>query len=481
MVRRSLAGLVLISLVGCAGSDSSAGRSKVNESKPSGSTTLTAPGPSDPYYSEAGAGDYDVGHYNIMLRYSPDQPTITATTTITATAKRQLAEFHLDLSGLTIDEMTVDGNAVEFHRAGADLTVQPRRPIASDATFVTKIRYHGVPHAIADPGAAADDPSEIGWTRTRDGRVYVVSEPIGARTWFPSNDHPADKATFDIRVNLPDGVFAASNGTVSYPPGTPGRYTWNWTMAQPMATYLATVVIAPMREEATTSPAGVPIRNFFPPRYYDESVTDFAKTGAMIDYFSTIFGPYPFDAYGAVVLRDEIGYALETQTMSIFGSDMLGTDKEAEDTVAHELAHQWFGDSVSIERWADIWLNEGFATYAQYLWEDHVDPTFAINEEIAKLRAGNEPDLTRPRDPGVEGLFSPATYERGALTLHALRLTIGDAKFFDLVKAWTAKYRYGNATTADFITLTNEIAGRDLTGFFHRWLDRDQVPPLPNP
>ncbi len=483
MVRRALTGLVLvglvlISLVSCSSGGTSAGGSKAN-----GSTSTTRPGPSDPYYSEAGAGAYDVDHYDIAVTYSPDRPAITATTTITATARRRLTDFHLDLSGLHVDSVTVAGRAAEFDRQRRDLTIRPHRPIAAGATFVTTVEYHGVPHTVADPGDDSDDPSRIGWTRTRDGRVYVVSEPIGARTWFPGNDHPADKATFDVHVDVPEDVSVASNGVLApaEPGSADGRTTWHWTMTQPMATYLATVVIAPMRDQQTASAAGVPIRNYFPPRLYDESVTDFAKTGTMIDYFSTIFGPYPFDAYGAVVLRDEIGYALETQTMSLFGSDMLGTDTEAEDTVAHELAHQWFGNSVSIERWADIWLNEGFATYAQYLWEDHVDPAFDIDVEMAKLRAAEERHLTRPHDPGPDGLFSAATYERGALTLHALRLTIGDATFFELVQTWTATYRYANATTADFVQLANRISGEDLTDFLHRWLDTERVPPLPAP
>jgi aminopeptidase N len=246
-----------------------------------------------------------------------------------------------------------------------------------------------------------------------------------------------------------------------------------------MATYLATVVIAPMRAQHETSPEGVPIRNFFRTDAFRFDAKTFAKTGPMIDFFSSLFGAYPFAAYGAVVVKPEIGYALETQSMSVFGSDMMGTDLDAEMTVAHELAHQWFGDSVGIRRWADIWLNEGWATYAQYLWAAHADPTFDLDRTMIDLRASDGAKLTPPHDPGPDGLFTGSIYERGALTLHALRHTIGDAKFFELAKQWNAKYRYSTATTAEFVALTKAVTGRDLTPFFHAWLDAEALPRLP--
>ncbi len=447
-----------------------------------GHGTIGAASIGDPYFPESGNTGYDVAHYDVRIRYDPTSPKIQATTTVESTATVDLKSFNLDFAGLKIDALTVDGARASFRRRGSELTILPSRTIAAGHSFLTRVRYHGVPRTITDPSeSASSEAAQLGWTREADGSVFVISEPIGARTWFPSNDHPADKATFDVTVDVPADIAAASNGALEPADARRGRRSWHWSMQQPMATYLATVVIAPMKQESTASPAGVTIRNFFPSAAYDEDVPFFAKTGSMIDYFATLFGAYPFDQYGVVVVNQELGYALETQTLSLYGSDTLGTDMEAETTVAHELAHQWFGDSVGIRAWSDIWLNEGWATYAQFLWQAHADPTFDINRFMASLRASQEPDLTPPHDPGADGLFTNATYLRGALTLHALRITIGDTAFFDLAKQWTAKYRYGTATTADFIALTNEVAGRNLTEFFHAWLDADAVPPIPSP
>ncbi len=436
----------------------------------------------DRYFPESGNGGYDVAHYDVRIRYDPTSPEIRATTTVESTATADLKSFNLDFAGLTIDSLTVNGHRASFRRRGTELTILPSRTIATGTHFLTRVRYHGTPHTVTDPSESApSEAGQLGWTREADGSVFVVSEPIGARTWFPSNDHPADKATFDITLDVPTAIAAASNGALESRETRGNLRRWHWSMKQPMATYLATVVIAPMTQESTASPAGVTIRNFFPSAAYDEDVPFFAKTGSMIDYFATLFGAYPFDQYGAVVVNQELGYALETQTLSLFGSDMLGTDMNAETTVAHELAHQWFGDSVGIRRWSDIWLNEGWATYAQFLWQAHAAPTFDLFRFMVNLRASQATELTPPNDPGADGLFTDAIYLRGALTLHALRITIGDSAFFDLAKQWTAKYRFGTATTAEFIALTNAVTGRDLTDFFHAWLDADPVPSIPSP
>ena len=348
------------------------------------------------------------------------------------------------------------------------------------AKFRTVVSYHGVPRTVPDP--TEDDPdagTPLGWTRLDNGDVYVVSEPTGARGWFPSNDHPADKATFAIAVDVPEQYAVASNGRLTPTDVRAGRRTWQWTMDQPMAPYLATVVIAPMREQQATTAGGVPIRNFFPAASYDRDVIDFARTGEMVDYFASRFGAYPFDEYGVVMVRADLGYALETQTMSLFGRDMLGTDTEAELVVAHELAHQWFGDSVGIRRWSDIWLNEGFANYAQFLWLAHADPEFDLDGFMARMRAEHEDRLGPILDPGPADTFGEAVYERGALTMHALRRTVGDDTFFPILQTWTTEHRHATATTAEFIALAERLSGRSLTAFFHDWLSARRVPPLP--
>ena len=481
-MHRTLAVLAALALAvaACSGEGSTATRPRTPAQRrvPTLHGAVGSASGGDPYLPESGNGGFDVTHYDIKLAYTPTAPTIRATTTVDSVASEDLAAFNLDFSGLTIDRITVDGRAATFRRTGSELTVHPARTITNGASFRALVAYHGIPHPVTDPSeSAASAAAQLGWSRDTEGRVSVVSEPIGALTWFPANDHPSDKATFDITVDVPAGVLVASNGALTRRAEPHGRERWHWSMAQPMATYLATVEIAPMREEDPPGPAGVTMRNFFPPDTFNEAVKTFARTTAMIDYFTTLFGPYPFAQYGVVVVPHDLGYALETQTMSVFGQDLLGTDPQTEATVAHELSHQWFGDSVSLARWSDIWLNEGWATYAEDLWHAHADPSFDLNQYMIDLRAADA--FTAPQNPGVNGLFSPAVYERGALTLHALRRTVGDVTFFTIAKAWTTKYRYGTATTADFIALSSSIAGRDLGPLLHAWLDDPKAPRLP--
>jgi aminopeptidase N len=452
-----------------------------------GSSSRAAPaaGPAGYYGTPVDRG-YDVTHYDIRLSYTPESGSIRGGTAITATATRRLTRFRLDLHGLRVTRVDVGGadathgaQPARSTRSGDALVVTPARPLAEGDRFVTRVEYHGVPQPVGDPTGPPGE-GELGWQRLANGDVYVVSEPIGARTWFPANDQPADKATFDVRVAVPHGDTVASNGQwLGATPTGPDAESFHWRMQHPMATYLATVVIAPMREQRTASPAGVPIRNYFPTATYAAGVTDFAKTGEMIDYFSSIISRYPFGEYGAVTVPADLGYALENQTMAVFGRDMLGSEQEAQLTVAHELAHQWFGDSVGIERWSDIWLNEGFANYFQYVWMAHADPGFDLDRTMANLRAEKADELGPILDPGPRGTFSSAIYERGALAVHALRRTIGDVAFFTVVRRWTTGHRYGTGTTGQFVALVEEVTGRPLGPFFDAWLRAKRVPPLP--
>ncbi|HET6834443.1 MAG TPA: M1 family metallopeptidase [Acidimicrobiales bacterium] len=355
-----------------------------------------ASGVGDPYFPDAGNGGYDVGHYVLALTWDPTRQHLDGVTTISAVATEALASFSLDLFGLQVTAVEVDDNPARWvRRDDHELVVTPARALPEEATFTTVVRYDGTPEPIAGPA-----PIEPGFMT--DGReVYVASEPNGAATFFPSNDHPTDKATYEIRVTVPEALDVAANGllrdTISDRAGTE---TWVFEASDPMATYLVQVVVGNLRFEELTGPAGLSIRNAYDADLGDDVATAFGRQGEMIDFFDDRFGPYPFATYGAVVVDEDLGFALETQTLSLFGSDML-----AEPIVAHELAHQWFGDHVSLGGWRDIWLNEGFATYAQWLWAEHRgDGTV---DEIALASARTTPGLdVPPADPGAASCFA---------------------------------------------------------------------------
>lgn len=420
------------------------------------------PGVGDPYFPGLGNGGYDVGHYGLDLVVDPITNRLDGVVTVAATARTGLSRFNLDLEGFEVGSVVVDGAGAAFERAGTELVVTPAAPLTAGQGFSTVVTYGGVPGALAAPSV----PLDVGWVDTDHGSV-VIGEPDGASRWFPANDHPTDKAAYTFRVSVPEGTTALANGELirTVPDGA-GAVTWTWELRSPMASYLATVVVGAYELTPTQLTAGgVPIRNAFP---VDDPAAagPFERQGEMIDYFASEFGPYPFDVYGGIVVPDGLGgSALECQTFSIFG----GPTHEA--IVAHEAAHQWFGNHVTLSSWEDIWLNEGFATYAEWMWDEHGrDRPLAQSAAFAYDQAAAA-DLPPPADPGADDLFGASVYLRGALALYALRAEIGPAPFSALLRQWVSRFGGQAASRADFEALANEVAGRDVVPVLAAWLD----------
>jgi aminopeptidase N len=427
-----------------------------------------ADGVGDPYFPQAGNGGYDVDHYLLDLTWEPDTGTLEGKVTMSATATETLSAFNVDLVGLEVQAVSVDGRSVEAERTDErEVTITPGDPLGEGADFVAEIGYTGRPAPL--PGGP--EPVEPGWV-TNDGDVLVVAQPDGAATFFPVNDHPSDKASYEIRVTVPDDLEVAASGLLVDTLDGDGSRTWVYDAPDRMASYLLQVVIGDLVFEESTGPAGVPIRHAFESSVAEVGRQGMAPTAAMMEHFAELFGPYPFVAYGGAVIDEDLGFALETQTLSIFGTDAAALDR----VVAHELAHQWFGNHVSPATWQDIWLNEGFATYAEWLWLAHSEG--APLDEIAREVAATGDIELPPGDPGADDLFHPTVYHRGALTLHVVRHEVGDEAFFELLRTWLDRFGGGAAGTADFEALAAEIAGRDLSELFDTWLRSPGRPSL---
>jgi aminopeptidase N len=474
MIRRRVVSLVAVALLAtaaaCQGDDE-----PTATPSPSASPEKPTPGAAgigDTYYPTYGNGGYDVASYDLKVRYDPATDRLTGTATVAATATQALSRFNLDLVGLDVSEVTVDGAPATHAREGDELVVTPAAPVGNGTRFSTVVTYGGVPGSVGSPQLGTG-----GWMATPDGAI-ALGQPESASSWFPVNDHPRDKATYRIEITVPKGLSAFSNGVPAGTKDDGSWTTWNWTEGKPMASYLATVVIGKYRTENGThngKPLVTGVSESLQPGVADAAM---ARTGEVADFLETQFGPYPFDAYGGVVVNDQrIRYALETQSRPVY-SNAFFDGPAADWVVAHELAHQWFGDSVSIANWRDIWLNEGFASYAEWLWEEHngVTPVQRSFE-----RGYERTDWSMPAyDPGTQELFGNAVYKRGAVVVHALRLEVGDETFFEIVKGWTADKRDGNATTEEFRAYAEQKAGKDLDAFFDVWLTGTSRPPLPS-
>jgi aminopeptidase N len=421
-----------------------------------------------------GNSGYDAQHYTLDLAVNMETDVISGSATIRALATQDLDAFNLDLEGLEVGSVAVNGQQAIVMREKGEMRIAPAAPLKANEEFTIVVAYRGVPEGSQLEGT----PVTIGWTRYDKG-VYVASEPSGASTWYPVNDHPCDKATYTMRITVPDPYVVAANGLLKEMVEAGDTTTYVWESTQPMASYLVTVNIAEFTRQEQTSKAGVPVRNYFPARIADDLDDAFARTPDMVDYLGSIFGPYPFDAYGVVVADTDLGFALETQTLSLFGRGVATRNAEAEEVVVHELAHQWFGDSISLESWRDIWLNEGFATYAQWLWLEQTEGRVAYNARIDEMhQVVKEEAPPPPGNPPADDLFNAGVYLRGGLTLHALRQQVGDAAFFNILKTYAGRYKYGNASTNDFIALSEEVSGQKLEELFDAWLYAADMPEL---
>ncbi|MFE9749949.1 M1 family metallopeptidase [Saccharothrix saharensis] len=418
-----------------------------------------------PYLPDHGDDGYRVGHYDLELDYKPHTGRLAGRATLSAVADGPCARVVLDFGTLTVNRVLVDGRPARHVHGGGKLRVRPARPV--DGPFTVEVRYSGVARPVR-----SRHWGELGWDQLTDGAL-VASQPIGAPSWFPCNDLVRDKATYRVSVTAPSPYTVLANGVPVDLRVAGGSTTWVYEQAEPMATYLASVQIGrygrlPLAEGQDVAA---------PARLLRAARHDFARQPRMMAVFEELFGPYPFRNYQVVVTDDELEVPVEAQGMSVFGANHVDGRRGHERLVAHELAHQWFGNSVGLADWRDIWLNEGFACYAEWLWSERSGgPSAAAHADRAHARLSRSPQDLRVGDPGVADLFDDRVYQRGALTLHGLRVKLGDAAFFGVLRAWTDGHRHGTATTGDFVALAQRHAGEPLTAFFRAWLAEPRLP-----
>lgn len=447
----------------------------------------------DSYYPLLGNAGYDVQHVVLRIKVDPVALSLDGESTITAEATDDLDSFTLDFDQLEASSVLVNGIPAVFTHDVGELRVDPGAVVGAGDLFEVVVTYGGTAAAFMSEGA----PFDTGIRRAGES-VFALSEPDGTSSWMPINDHPLDKATYRLEITVPNPLVAASVGTLV---GTElideDTTTYIWESRDVVASYLVPFGVGDLVRVDEVGPDGVPIRNYYDDDIPEDLLSAFDRQGEMMGFLTETFGPYPFESYGSMVIDTvDLGAALETQTLSTYGRQSLIA---GETVVVHELAHQWFGNSVSVADWSDIWLNEGFATYAQWLWLEHTVDDQALLDEVtfaydvmsgsffldatsgdaAAARAEAQASFPPAGSPDPSDLFNASVYFRGGLTLHALRLEIGDEAFFESLRTYASDYAYGNASSTDFIDVVSTVAGRDTTSFFEAWLYEREIPPIP--
>jgi aminopeptidase N len=443
-----------------------------SQAQPARSGGQGAAGIGDPYFPRDGNGGIDVLHYDVRDGYTFGTGRLKGRTALDVRATQDLSRFNLDFL-LPVRSVRVDGRRAEFRQVGDhELQITPSAPLAAGAQFRVSVAYAGYP-------ARKQTGGESNWLAD-ESEVVAMNEPHIATWWFPANDHPRDKASFDIRIAVPRGNQVIANGVLVDRKRHGTHRVHHWRAVEPMAPYLA-FFAAGSFDTRSASCNGIP-------NYVAVSTRRVAgvrglaakgladQTCAVLTAYSSVLGPYPFSATGGVVTGLPVGFALENQTRPTYPALPGATPA----LVAHELAHQWYGDSVSVAGWRDIWLNEGFAQFLQTYYLTEVLTGRSMQNWLTESYAGtvNDEEFWQLSidDPGPQHLFDGAVYARGSMAVQALRHRIGDTAFWTLLRTWVEQRRYGNGSVADFAALAASVSGQDLTAFFDAWLRAPKPP-----
>ncbi len=433
----------------------------------------------------------DVQHYDVALTLTGRSDTLRAVATLTVKRARSVDTLRLDLVGLDVDAVLVDGRGRAFARDSASLRV-PLRP-ADGARFRVTVRYHGTP----TDGLIIRDDSTRGWSAFGD------NWPNRARYWIPSVDHPSDKATVQWSVTAParltvlaNGlrldrrVHTARNGSADRGGAGGGAEplaTTRFRLAQPIPTYLMVVGVATLRERRLGNTAcGAALGGGCVPQsvwtFPAESASmpgNFREAGRIVSTLASLVGPFVYPRLSHVQSATRFG-GMENATAIFYSDQAFRRDAVGVSLIAHETAHQWFGDAVTPRRWEDLWLSEGFATYLAAVYTQRTTGDSAFREEMRAIR---ETILAAPvvaTRPVVDslGAGTPLTllnansYQKGGFVLHMLRAKVGDIAFFGALRDYQRQYRHGTATTDDFRRAVERRAGTTLAPFFDQWLHR---------
>lgn len=466
---------VTVQVARTAGEPAPPGSRLPGEEGPSPSTSPDdAPAPDgvgDPLLPDLGNPGIDVLHYDVVLAYDPAHDRLDATVTLDIEITEERDELTLDAVDLDVAAVRVDGAAVGFDVDDPELRIRPPEPLEPGSVVELEVDYSAAPESSRSPAGLP-----AGWFDTAGGS-YVLNEPDGARTWLPSNDHPSDKATYRFEITVPAGLTAVANGRLVSSTERDGQVTWVWEMADPMATYVIQLLTGDYELLESTEPSGPALSHAVLRKDRERMQPYFDVTVEQLAFFVDLLGPYPFDSYGLAFADSFAGLAMEDQTRSLFSREdftgQLGYTQHL--LLAHELAHQWFGNAVTPAWWSDIWLNEAFATYMEWLWLDEVGLVDLADEAEANLRRRDGVGASTG-SPDLEELFGYASYGGGAVVLHALRAELGDDDFFALLRAWVAQGMGESRTSDDFAALASSVAGRDLDAFFETWLYASDLP-----